>query len=238
VKAPISSHWQSLTLRQAWLLLLSGLILEIPIRWIVRPDMLHLYPDTFWFSLPLRLAIEVGFVVYILAVAGIGKIGFPALGVPLRRWTKFEWTALAVVGIIEMIVVISIAGHRWPKIFAAGWGAEGAGRLVEEFFFGFNQEAGFRLLIMTGLLRLKGFWWATILNTLIFLIGPLHGPGLIEIGGRNLVGASFEGLGIVVTGLFFSWLRYRSDNAFLVCILHGIVNGFLNGSGLTLRAHR
>ncbi len=238
MKPPISTNWQNLTLKQAWILLIAGLILELPIRWIVRPDMLHLYPDTFWFNLPLRLAIEIGFVLYVLAVAWIAKIKLPFIGVPFRRWTKWEWIALAIVGTIEMIVVISIAGHRWPKIFASGWGAEGVGRMIEEFFFGFNQEAGFRCLMMTGLLRLKGFYWATAINTLLFLIGPLHGPGLIEISGRNLAGAIFEMLGIVVTGLFFSWLRYRSDNSLLVCILHGIVNGFLNGSGLTLRAHR
>jgi membrane protease YdiL (CAAX protease family) len=43
--------------------------------------------------------------------------------------------------------------------------------------------------------------------------------------------------GVVATGLFFSWLRYRSDNIILCGVLHGLVNGFLNGAAFARRAY-
>ena len=104
--------------------------------------------------------------------------------------------------------------------------------------FGFNQETGFRGIMMTGLLRIGGWKWAFAINTLLFLVGPLHGPGLLESLGNNPGAAAGYMVGVIVNGLAFSWIRYRTDNVILVAILHGIINCFLNGSGLVLRAHR
>jgi membrane protease YdiL (CAAX protease family) len=53
----------------------------------------------------------------------------------------------------------------------------------------------------------------------------------------NPQGAAWMLAGVLATGLFFSWLRYRSDNLVLCGVLHGIVNGFLNGAGLAGRAY-
>jgi membrane protease YdiL (CAAX protease family) len=106
-----------------------------------------------------------------------------------------------------------------------------------EFMFGFNQETGFRAIMMTGLLRIRGWKWAFAINTLLFLIGPLHGPGILEWLGSNQSAAIGYMAGVIVNGLAFSWIRYRTDNVILVTILHGIINGFMNGSGLVLRAH-
>ena len=40
---------------------------------------------------------------------------------------------------------------------------------------------------------------------------------------------------VAVSGLFFSCVRYATDNVVLAGILHGLVNGLLNGSALALR---
>lgn len=234
---PISKHWEKLTPAQAWCLLAAGLVLELPIRWIVRPDMSDLYPGSPWFNLPLRLALEAGFILFMFAVAWLSRVSFPAIGTPFRRWTRWEWSALAIVGAIELTVVISVAGGRWPRIVSAGLLAPALMWAFGEFMFGFNQETGFRGLIMSGLLRITSPVWATILNTLLFLIGPLHGPGLLELLDRNPAGAMWLTAGVVATGLFFSWLRYRTDNVILAGVLHGIVNSFLNGAALVLRAN-
>lgn len=90
---------------------------------------------------------------------------------------------------------------------------------------------------MSGLLRFTGPWWASISNTLVFLIGPLHGPGLWKMLDSNPTGAIWLLAGVVATGLFFSWLRYRTDNVVLCGVLHGLVNGFLNGAGFARRAY-
>ena len=103
--------------------------------------------------------------------------------------------------------------------------------------FGFNQETGFRGIMMSGLLRLKGWKFAFTINTLFFLIGPLHGPGILEWLGENPGAALGYIAGVIANGLGFSWIRYRTDNVILVAVLHGMINCFMNGSALVLRAN-
>ncbi len=237
MKPPISQHWRDLRIWQAWGLIVLGLVLEIPVRWIVRPDMPYLRPGNPWFDLPLRIGIELGFVLVVIVVATAMRVRPSSWGLVLRRWTRGEWSAFAVVGAIELTVVILVAGARWPRLVRAGvlgpalWWAFG------EFWFGFNQEWVFRGPLMSGLLRTTTPIWAIALNTVVFLVGPLHGPGLIRMFPTSPTGAAWMFGGVVATGLFFSWLRYRTDNLILCGILHGIVNGFLNGAGLAGRAY-
>ncbi len=227
----------SLTKWQAGVLVLVGLVIELPIRWIVRPDIPYMFPGNPWFNLPLRTFIEVGFVFALIPLAWAMKISLPTLGLVFRRWTRWEWIAFAVVGVIELTIVILVAGERWPKLYAAGVIGRSLLWAFAEFFFGVNQETSFRGILMTGLLRFVGPFWATILNTVVFLVGPIHGPGLIALAARNPSGAAWMCLGVVMTGLFFSWLRYRSDNIVLCGALHGLVNGFLNGAAFARRAY-
>lgn len=237
MKSPISSHWSSLTLKQAWVLTIAGLLLEIPIRWIVRPDIPFMKLGNPWFNLPLRLGIEAGMIAIWVVMALLIRAPLTTIGIPKRKWTGWEGRALAIVGVIELIVVVAIVGDRWPRIWESGLIGPGLLWALSEFMFGVNQETGSRGLIMSGLLRLSGYKWAVVLNTLVFLAGPLHGPGLIRMAGNNPGGAAGLLAGIVVSSLFFSWLRYRSDNVALCGILHGLVNGFMNGAAFVLRAN-
>lgn len=234
---PISAHWKYLQPWQAWALVVVGVALEIPVRWFVRPDIPYMVRGNTWFNLPLRIAVELAFVLVVLSSAWAIKIPLPQVGIPPRRWTRWEWLAFAVVGAIELTVVITIAGQRWPRLLAAGVIGRALLWAFGEFLFGFNQEFVFRGALMTGLLRLTGPWWATLANTLVFLVGPLHGPGLWRMAPTNPGGAAGMFAGVVATGLFFSWLRYRSDNVVLCSVLHGIVNGFLNGAAFARRAY-
>ena len=236
-KPPISAHWRSLRTSQAWMLIIGGVLLELPVRWVVRPDIPYMVPGNPWFNLPLRIAIEIGFVLVALALAWAGRIHFVSIGVPARRWTRWEWTAFAVVAAIELTIVVSIAGHRWPRLFAAGVLGNGLLWATGEFFFGFNQEFVFRGALMSGLLRLTGPWWASGVNTLLFLVGPLHGPGLWHMVQETPGAAGGLFAGVVATGLFFSWLRFRTDNVVLCGVLHGLVNAFLNGAAFARRAY-
>ena len=237
MKQPISSHWRMLQTQRAWVLVIVGLVLELPVRGLVRPDIPYMVPGNPWFNLPLRISVELAFVLAVLAVAWVMKIRLPEIGIPLRRWTHWEWVAFGVVAAIELAIVISIAGQRWPRLYAAGVLGRGLMWATGEFVFGFNQEFVFRGALMTGLLRLGGYWWALLLNTLVFLVGPLHGPGLLRMAPGSPGAALGMFAGVVATGLFFSWLRYRSDNVILCGVLHGIVNGFLNGAAFARRAY-
>jgi hypothetical protein len=152
MKAPITEYWKSLSLRQAWVLVIASLVLEIPIRWIVRPDMSALVPGSLWFNLPLRIAIEAAMVLVFIGVALAAKAPLPSVGIPRRRWTRWEWGALAIIGLGELLVVYLIAGERWPRIWSRGLIGQGLLWAVGEFLFGCNQETGFRGMMMSGML--------------------------------------------------------------------------------------
>jgi membrane protease YdiL (CAAX protease family) len=214
-----------------------SLLLEVPARWIVRPDIPDMVPGNPWFRLPVRLAVEVGLIMGVLALARVCGASSLSVGVPRRAWTRWEWAMFGLVAIIELAVVILAVGHRWPRLAAAGLLGKALPWAASEFLFGFNQELGFRGGMMSGLLRLTSPLSAALLNTLVFLAGPLHGPGLIGLALRQPGAAVGLLLGVVATGLFFSWLRYRSDNVVLCGVLHGIVNGFMNGAAFARRAY-
>lgn len=235
--SPISTHWEALTPAQAWQVLGAGLALELPIRWFVRPTMEHLRPGSPWFDLPMRVGIEAAMVLLPLGLLTLARVPLPALGIPGRRWSRWEWGALALIGAGELAVVFGIAGQRWPRIWAAGLTGEGLAWASGEFMFGFNQETGFRGLIMTGLMRLVGWRQAAVWNTVLFLVGPLHGLDPISEWRQHAFALGTYALGVVACGLAFSWLRYRTDNVVLCAILHGLINGPMNGAALVLRAH-
>ena len=44
MKQPISSHWRVLRIRHGWALVIVGLVLELPVRWVVRPDIPYMVP--------------------------------------------------------------------------------------------------------------------------------------------------------------------------------------------------
>ena len=90
---------------------------------------------------------------------------------------------------------------------------------------------------MTGLLRLCGWRCAVALNTILFFFGPLHGLGPLETWQQHALAMGAYAAGVLVCGLSFSWLRYRTDNVVLCAVLHGIINGPMNGAALVLRAH-
>ena len=234
---PITEHWKALRPWQAWGLIAVGLLLELPVRWVIRPDMPFLRPGNPWFNLPLRIALEIGLVLAVLIAGALLRVRPSQFGAALRRWTRWEWVAFMIVGSIEIAVVVSVAGGRWPRLAEAGVLSGALGWAFSEFWFGFNQEFVFRGPLMSGLMRLSTPFLAILLNTVVFLAGPLHGPGLLRMLPTNPGGAAWMLAGVVATGLFFSWLRYRTDNLVLCSVLHGIVNAFLNGAGLAGRAY-
>jgi membrane protease YdiL (CAAX protease family) len=237
MKPPFSTHWNQLTVKQAWIFIIVAFVLEIPIRWLVRPGMQDLILGNFWLNLPLRLVIETLMIAVFIVTPLMLGASLKTVGIPLRRWTRWEWTAFTIIGTVILIIVVSIAGSRWPRIWTAGLIGEGLLWVFSEFMFGFNQETGFRGIMMSGLLRLKGWKFAFTINTLFFLIGPLHGPGMLEWLISNPLIAGGYIAGVIANGLGFSWIRYRTDNVILVAVLHGMINCFLNGSALVLRAN-
>ncbi len=116
MKTPISAYWNQLTIKQAWILTIVAFVLEIPIRWLVRPEMQNLVLGNPWLNLPLRLVIEAGMIGVLVATPLMMGVSLKTVGIPLRRWTRWEWTAFTIIGTVILIIVVSFAGSRWPRI--------------------------------------------------------------------------------------------------------------------------
>jgi hypothetical protein len=155
MKKPFSTYGNQLTVKQAWILTIVALVLEIPIRWLVRPGMENLVLGNPWLNLPLRLTIEAGMIGVFVGVPLLMRVSLKTVGIPLRRWTRWEWGAFTIIGCVILIVVIVFAGSRWPRIWTAGLMSEALLWAFSEFMFGFNQETGFRGIMMSGLLRIR-----------------------------------------------------------------------------------
>jgi len=107
---PISENWKNLSVKHSWILIVTGFILEIPVRWIVRPDMGDLVPGNYWFDLPLRFLMDGGMLALFFILPIILGCSFKNIGIPLRRWTRWEWIAFSIIGGTEIIIVTLIAG--------------------------------------------------------------------------------------------------------------------------------
>ena len=52
-------------------------------------------------------------------------VSLKTVGIPLRRWSRWEWITFTIIGSVILIIVISFAGSRWPRIWTAGLMGEG-----------------------------------------------------------------------------------------------------------------
>jgi len=204
------------------LILVWGLILEFPIRYFVSPDPWIHKIDHWYFLQPDRLLYEIGFVLLAIlpfllykelkALLYIKKtkknLLFLVLGVliPILIFTFQQWEEVS-------ILQTNSLWHRAPIWFATG------------MIIGIGQELTFRGLIFTGINKIYGLKSAVIISTLCFAFGSIHSPRMYAY---FINGYVFEALLLlfifILTGLFFVWLRVRTNNIIIPAIAHGIGN--------------
>ncbi len=204
------------------LILAWGLILEFPIRFFVSPDP-WIHNIDHWYFLQLdRLLFEIGFV--LLAI-------FPfLLNKELKTLLVIKKTKknllFLVLGILIPVLIFTL--QQWEEVsilrandlwqYVPIWFATG-------MIIGIGQELTFRGLIFTGLNKIYGLKSAVIISTLCFAFGFIHSPRMYAY---FINGYIFETLLLlfifILTGLFFVWLRVRTNNIIIPAIAHGIGN--------------
>jgi membrane protease YdiL (CAAX protease family) len=96
-----------------------------------------------------------------------------------------------------------------------------------QMIWGFYQEFLYRGLLQTELVRRWGRLSGILVSNLIFTFGPLHAYHFALA--RTNLSHLWIFAGIFSIGIFFAVLFYRSGNLWIIAILHGLGDWFIDG---------
>jgi CAAX protease family protein len=162
-------------------------------------------------------------------VVGFARVHLSRLGLySWIHWSKIEkFYFLQIVPIT--IVVFSFFESAELKML---WARPHLWRIglfifVPKMIWGFYQEFLYRGVLQTELVRRWGPWMGILVSTLIFTFGPLHAYHF------RMARANPSHLwifaAIFAIGLFFAFIFRRSGNLWIVGILHGLGDWFIDG---------
>lgn len=208
--------------KPAALIIIWGLILEFPVRYLVSPDPWIHDSGHWYFVQPSRLLIESGFV--LLALLPFFFID------ELKNLLTIKWTKknrlFLILGIIGSILLFGLQQLEEISVITEG----NLGGLVPLWFatgmlVGFGQELTFRGLIYSGLEKSYGEKWAIVISTLCFALGSIHSVRVYTYFANDYIFESLLLLGIfILAGFFFVWVRIETKNILIPSIIHGIGN--------------
>jgi membrane protease YdiL (CAAX protease family) len=162
-------------------------------------------------------------------VAGLIRVPLRQLGLyPWFRWSTTEKFYLLQVVPIAVIVFSFFVSSELKALWARPHLASiGLYVFVPKMIWGFYQEFVYRGVLQTELVRRCGFFWGILASNLVFTFGPLHAYHfLIAIKHPSHM---WIFAGIFGIGLFFALIFQRSGNLWIVAIMHGLGDWFIDG---------
>lgn len=215
------------TSRQGGRLLLVFLFLEVVVRQVlIYGSRQFAFATNTWWPL-VQVAVLVG--LGCLLVSGFAGVPLSQLG--LRSWRRWSRTEQLYLLQVVLIAIVVFSGFRSanlkmllarPDVYPAA-----ALILVSEMIWGFYQEFMYRGVLQTELVRRLGTRAGILLANLIFTFGPLHSYHFLAARGNPSHLWIFAA--IFAIGLFFAILYRRSGNLWMVGIMHGIGDWFIDG---------
>ena len=145
-----------------------------------------------------------------------------------KHWTKTE--KLYFLQIIPItIIVFSFFSLSQLKLLSTRPNLLGIClfNFIPQIIWGFYQELLYRGILQTELVRRWGSWKGILVSNSIFTFGPLHDYHFL-IAEKNM-SHLWIFIAIFIIGLFFSILFKRSGNLWIIGIMHGLGNLFLDG---------
>jgi membrane protease YdiL (CAAX protease family) len=162
-------------------------------------------------------------------VTGFAGVHLSQLGLrSWRSWSKTEKLYFLQVIPIAILVFSSVFSESLKGLWAhPDWGQIGLFVLLPRLIWGYYQEFVYRGILQTELVRRWGTPTGLLVSNLVFTFGPLHAYHF-ELAQGNpahlwIFAATF---GI---GLFFAILFKRSGNLWMVGVMHGIGDIFIDG---------
>lgn len=217
------------------LIIIWGLILEFPVRYLVSPDPWIHDSGHWYFDQPSRLLIESGFV--LLAFMPFFFVD-ELKNLLIIKWTKKNRLFL-IFGIIGSISLFGLQQSEEINAIKEGklglfvplWFATG-------MVVGFGQELTFRGLVYTGLYKSFGKKWAIVISTLCFALGSIHSVRLYTYFANDYIFESLLLLCIfILAGFFFVWVRIETKNILIPSIIHGIGNAITWATFIVIKLH-
>jgi membrane protease YdiL (CAAX protease family) len=145
-----------------------------------------------------------------------------------RRWSKTEKFYLPQVVAIGILVFSFMLSARLKMLWARPDLLKiGLFVFVPQMIWGFYQEFLYRGILQTELTRRLGTWPGILVSNLVFTFGPLHAYHF-SAAQRN-PSHLWIFAAIFATGLFFAILFNRSGNLWIIAIMHGIGDWFIDG---------
>lgn len=219
----------------AALLIIWGLILEFPVRYFLSPDPWIHSSDHWYFDQASRILIELAFVLLALIPFFLLKELKELL---IIKWTKNNRIFLTL-GVLGSILIFGLQQVDDIKvIYQENLSAHVPIWLLTGFVIGIGQELTFRGLIYTGLYKKYGMKWAVVLSTLFFTLGSIHSVRLYHYFVNDYIFETFLLLAIFISaGLFFVWVRIKTNNVMIPSIIHGVGNAITWATFVVVKLH-
>lgn len=202
---------------KVWWCLGLFLLMEIPVRLWLQPDPWLLKPTHRYFMQPMRFLLELGLVVFLVAVI---RTMLPQLFVSPRKHLDF-----LVIGSVGSIVLFGFLEYEQLKASFSVAATDWALWFFTGFCIGVGQELTFRGLLFTSLAKLMRKNLAALVTTILFVMAPLHSVRMFDLYANGHLGVVLLLVAIYfAAGFLFQWLRERTGGV----IVPGVVHGFGN----------
>ena len=153
------------------------------------------------------------------------------------RWSRTEKLYLLqivpITIVIFSLVTFSELRALWARPNVAGIALF---IFVPKMIWGFYQEFLYRGVLQTELVRRWGPLTGILASNLVFTFGPLHAYHFLIAYKHPSHLWIF--VGIFSIGLFFALIYWRSGNLWIVGIMHGLGDWFIDGLALVSRMAR
>jgi CAAX protease family protein len=157
--------------------------------------------------------------------------GVPLIQLGLRSWSR--WSQTEKVYLIEIVPIATLVFSLF--VFAdlkALWIHPTLWKLgllvfAQKMVWGFYQELLYRGVLQTDLVRRWGVKVGILVSNLLYTLGPLHAYHFVS--GLRYPPHLWIFAAIFSIGLFFAVIYQRSGNLWIVGVMHGIGDWFIDG---------
>jgi membrane protease YdiL (CAAX protease family) len=177
---------------------------------------------------PLLILVLLSLAFVLLLVRFAARLKLSQIGLYLwHEWTPVEKSYFVQLLVIANVVFPLVFASRLGLIFAQPSALSTVWNVfVPYLFFGFYQEVVYRGILQTELVRRWGAVMGVLVANIFYTFGPLHWN---YFSARSSVALPMFA-SIFAIGLFFGILFRRSDNLWIVGVIHGIGNAYIVGS--------
>ncbi len=182
--------------------------------------------DRSWWSL---LQISLLTVLVCWLVINFARVRLSQLGLySWLRWSRTEKFYLLQIVLLSIVVFSFFTSASLKVLWARPnlW-AIGLFIFVQQMIWGFYQELLYRGVLQTELVRRRGTATGILVSNLVFTFGPLHAYHFLAA--QKNPSHLWIFAAIFSIGLLFAILFKRSGNLWIVGVMHGLGDWFIDG---------